>query len=67
MTVVRKSNYSKKIREALEIKQAKSNEDIQLLHVHCVISPNFLEYKFCGKAQFPQSFHTRKLGRIVLY
>ena len=45
-----------------------------------VISPNFLLWKFCGKAQFPefhscpklcgncafpQNFHTRKLGQIT--
>ena len=35
-----------------------------------VISPNFLVWKFCGKAQFPhcafpQNLHTRKLGEIT--
>ena len=30
-----------------------------------VISPNFLVWKFCGKGQFPHSFHTRKLGEIT--
>ena len=43
---------------------------------NAVISPNFLEWKFCGNAQFPkihpklcgncvfpQNFHTRKLGK----
>ena len=47
-----------------------------------VISPNFLVWKFCGKAQFPHSFgripqnytgafpqnsHTRKLGEITVF
>ena len=42
-----------------------------------VISPNFLVWKFCGKAQFPhslcgncalpQNFHTRKLGEITVF
>ena len=47
-----------------------------------VISPNFLVWTFCGKAQFPQSFgrrrnyaetvfrqnfHTRKLGQITVF
>ena len=30
-----------------------------------VISPHFLTWKFCGKAQFPHSFHNRKLGEIT--
>ena len=36
-----------------------------------VISPDFLVWKFCGKAQFPHNFglfarfHTRKLGEIT--
>ena len=30
-----------------------------------LISPNFLVWKFCGKAQFPHSFHTRKLGEVT--
>ena len=41
-----------------------------------VISPNFLVWKFCGKAQFPhsfgritfpQNFHTRKLGENTIF
>ena len=48
-----------------------------------VISPNFLVWKFCGKAQFPhsfgrfarnyaetvfpQDFHTRKLDEITVF
>ena len=32
-----------------------------------VISPNFLVWKFCGKAQFPHSFHTRKSGEITVF
>ena len=41
-----------------------------------VISPNFLVWKFCGKAQiphscgncaFPQNFHTRKSGEITVF
>ena len=44
-----------------------------------VISPNFLVWKFCGKAQFPhsfgrfaywtfpQNFHTRKLGEMTVF
>ena len=32
-----------------------------------VISPNFLVWKFYGKAQFPQNFHTRKSGEIVVF
>ena len=45
-----------------------------------VISPNFLVWKFCGKAQFPHSFgrvtrnygetvhsHTWKLGEIKIF
>ena len=47
--------------------------------LNTVVSPNFLVWKFCAEAQFPQSlgrfvcvslqnFHTRKLGEtIVLY
>ena len=36
------------------------------------ISPNFLVWKFCGKAQFPQcdfpqNYHTRKFGEIPVY
>ena len=31
------------------------------------ISPNFLVWKFCGKAQFPQNFHTWKLGEISVF
>ena len=37
---------------------------------HCentVISHNFLVWKFYGKAQFPHSFHTRKLGEITVF
>ena len=30
-----------------------------------VISPNFLAWKLCGKAQFPQNFHTRELDKIT--
>ena len=30
-----------------------------------VISPNFLAWKFCGKAQFPHSFG--RLAKIQLY
>ena len=41
-----------------------------------VISPNFLVWTLCGKAQFPHSFgtcafpqnlHTRKLGEITIF
>ena len=36
-----------------------------------VISPNFVEWKFCEKAHanctFPQNFHTRKLGKITAF
>ena len=44
-----------------------------------VITPNFLVWKFCGKAQFPHSFgrfanyafpqnvHTRKSGEITVF
>ena len=45
-----------------------------------VISPDFLVWKFCGKAQFPhsfgrfagncaipQNFHTRKSGEITVF
>ena len=34
---------------------------------HTVISPGFLVFKFCGKAQFPQNFHTRKSGEITVF
>ena len=32
-----------------------------------VISPNFTEWKFCRKAQFPHSFYTRKLGETPIF
>ena len=53
--------------------------------MHCkntIISPNFLLWKFCGKAQFPhsfgrfavyencvfpQNFHTRNIGEITVF
>ena len=44
---------------------------------NAVMSPNFLVWKFCGKAQFvrnyggncafPQNFHTRKLGEVTVF
>ena len=55
---------------------------IRLTVKNAVISPNFLVWKFCGKAQFshsfgriarnypetvlPQNFHTRKSGEITV-
>ena len=48
---------------------------IRLTVKNLVISPNFLVWKFCGKAQFsqlsgncalPQNFHTRKSGEITV-
>ena len=30
-----------------------------------IVSPNLLVWKFCGKAQFPQSFG--KLGEITIF
>ena len=32
-----------------------------------MISPDFLVWKFCGKAQFPQYFHTRKSCEITVF
>ena len=46
-----------------------------------VISPNFLAWKFCGKAQlpqnrfpklcgnfvFPQNFHTKKIDKVMVF
>ena len=49
-----------------------------ILHKNTVISPNFLVWKFCRKAQanrpklwgsgvIPKNFHTRKLGEITVF
>ena len=32
-----------------------------------VVTPNFLVWKFCGKAQFLHSFYTSKLGEITVF
>ena len=44
-----------------------SNEKKAFTTQNAVISPNFLVWKFCGKAQFPHSFGrvTRKYAETV--
>ena len=32
-----------------------------------IFSLNFLVWKSCGKAQFPQKFYIRKLGEIMVF
>ena len=54
----------------------KSNylKEVLIIAENTVISPNFMVWKFCGKAQFPyrnyafpQNFHTMKLGEITVF
>ena len=49
------------------INGTKSHKAITFTAKNTVISPNFLVWKFCGKAQFPHSFgrFTRNYAKTV--